>query len=141
MQFNTKTPASLGKFFVSAALYNWVIGTSMLLGWQWFLPLLDTTPPDNPVFLHLFAWLVMVFGLAYCWIGCCPDPAGERSLIMLGAIAKTSVFLVIAYYYLLGLVGWPLALLAVGDQLYACAFLYYRRCLGKPACSLTDTAR
>lgn len=111
--------------FVSAALFNLAVGLTLLFAASLVMPLLGTEAPQNPTFLHLFALLILMFGLSYFWISRAPQQ--ETSLMALGAIAKGCVFLMIFYYHMRGLVGWQLTLLATVDLIYAVLFTFARR--------------
>jgi hypothetical protein len=110
------------KLFFSAAIFNWLVALVFLFAYQPAFKLLGITPiPDNPIYLHLFAILVAMFGWAYYQAG--TDFIANRNLIELGAIAKIAVFLLPFGYFLVGLISWQLPLLASVDLLYALLFI------------------
>lgn len=106
--------------FTSAALFNWVVGLILIFAYNPFFILLDMPSVDNALFLHLFALLVLMFGLGYYWISL--DPLHERSLILLGCIAKGLVFITFVAYFYIGMVSWQLLTLVTGDLIYSLAF-------------------
>ncbi|GGO89448.1 hypothetical protein GCM10011348_47230 [Marinobacterium nitratireducens] len=99
--------------FKSAALFNWAVGLILVFAYNPLFKLLDMPPVESPLFLHLFALLVLMFGLGYYWISL--DPAGERSLILLGCIAKGLVFLTFVAYFYFGQLSWRFLALVTGD--------------------------
>lgn len=110
------------KLFFSAAMFNWFVALVFLFSYQSAFKLLGITPiPDNPIYLHLFAILVAMFGWAYYQAG--KDFTANRNLIELGTIAKIVVFLLPFGYFLVGLISWQLPLLASVDLLYALLFI------------------
>lgn len=106
--------------FKSAALFNWLVGFLFIFSQQSFFAILNMPPVENPLFLQLFALLVIMFGLGYYWIS--QDPVQERSLILLGCIAKALVFLTFTVYFYLGQVSSPLLVLATIDLIYSLTF-------------------
>lgn len=106
--------------FRSAALFNWVVGLILVFAYNPFFQFLDMPSVENPLFLHLFALLVLMFGLGYYWISL--DPPRERSLILLGCIAKGLVFLTFVTYFCLGQLSWQFLALVTGDLFYSLAF-------------------
>jgi hypothetical protein len=110
------------KLFFSAAIFNWLVALVFLFFYQSAFKLLGITPiPSNPIYLHLFAILVAMFGWAYYKAGV--DFIANRNLIELGAIAKVAVFALPFGYFLMGLISWQLPLLASVDLLYALLFI------------------
>lgn len=110
------------KLFFSAAIFNWLVALVFLFFYQSVFKLLGFTPiPDNPIYLHLFAILVAMFGWAYYKAS--TDFIANRNLIELGAIAKIAIFLLCLGYFFMGLTSWQLPLLASGDLLYALLFI------------------
>lgn len=112
--------------FSLAAAYNFAAGLPMLFAMPQFAALTGMTPahPD-PVFVHLSAVLVLVFGWGYWRIG--RDPVFNRPIIHMGLVGKSCV--VVAGYadWLLGNVNWPFAALISGDLVFALLFYDYLR--------------
>jgi hypothetical protein len=71
----------------------------------------------------LVAFFIALFGVAYPWI------AGrrviDRPLVALGAIGKSSVFAIIVLLWLAGEAPGRIALLAVGDLVFAAIFAWW----------------
>lgn len=87
----------------------------------WLFGLFRITPlPTETLFLQLFAWLVIVFGIGYFWVS--RDPVANVPIIKLGMIGKLSVVLVSLACVLTGSVSWQMMLLVSVDLLYAILF-------------------
>lgn len=113
---------STRKLFFSAAMFNWLVALVLLFGYQPAFELIGLTPiPDHPIFLHLFAVLVAIFGFAYYKAG--KDFETNRNLIELGSIAKLIVFAMALGYFLSGTISWQLPLLASVDLIYSLLFI------------------
>ncbi len=109
--------------FVSAALFNWVVGLSLLFAYRPFLGLVaPQNIPEHPIYLHLFAIIIVVFGIGYYWAR--HDLQRYREVVKIGAIAKIPVFLVPLFYWYEGSVDWHLVTLAMVDLCYAVLFIY-----------------
>ena len=115
------TPKSMRFMFTTAAWFNWVAGLAVAVNVELLFSLFRITPlPSEPLFLQLFAWLVIVFGIGYFWAS--RDPAANVPVIKLGMIGKLSVVLVSLACVLTGSVSWQIMLLMSIDLLYAILF-------------------
>lgn len=109
------------KLFFSAALFNWSVAITFLFAYQPVFDLIGLSPvPQNPIYLHLFACLVAIFGLAYYWAG--KDLKKNRNLVRLGIIGKLTVFALPLAYCLAGYISWQLPALASADLVFAVLF-------------------
>lgn len=116
------THACHSKLLFSAALFNWSVAIVFLLAYQPVFRLIGLNPvPHNPIYLHLFACLVALFGLAYYWAS--QDLEKNRNLVLLGVIGKLSVFALPLMYCLFGAISWQLPALASVDLVYAILFI------------------
>lgn len=107
--------------FFSAALFNWSVAITFLFAYQPMFELIGISPvPQNPIYLHLFACLVAIFGLAYYWAG--KDLKKNRNLVRLGIIGKLIVFALPLAYWLAGHISWQLPALASADLIFAILF-------------------
>ena len=103
------------KLFYSAALFNWSVALTFLIAYQPVFNLIELTPvPKSPIYLHLFACLVAIFGIAYYWAG--KDLNKNINLVKLGIIGKLTVFV-------LPLASWQLPALASVDLAYSILFI------------------
>ena len=115
------TDKSIRIMFTTAAWFNWVAGGAVAVNAGWLFSFFRVTPlPTEPLFLQLFAWLVIVFGIGYFWAS--RDPAANVPVIKLGMIGKLSVVLVSLVCVLTGSVSWQIMLLMSADLLYAILF-------------------
>ena len=109
--------------FLTAAIFNWAVGFALAFNAQLLFDLFRVTPaPTEPLFLQLFSWLVIVFGIGYFWVW--KDPAGNVPIIKLGILGKLSVVLVALACVVMGAVSWQMMILASADLLYV--FLFWR---------------
>jgi hypothetical protein len=112
---------SIRIMFTTAAWFNWVAGLAVAVNVELLFGLFGITPlPTEPLFLQLFAWLVIVFGIGYFWAS--RDPVANVPVIKLGMIGKLSVVLVSLACVLTGSVSWQIMLLVSADLLYAILF-------------------
>ena len=115
------TSKSMRIMFTTAAWFNWVAGLAVAVNAELLFGLFRITPlHTEPLFLQLFAWLVIVFGIGYFWAS--RDPAANVPVIKLGIIGKLSVVLVSLACVLTGSVSWQIMLLMSIDLLYAILF-------------------
>ena len=118
--------------FLTGALFNWLVGLGLLFDAGLLFELLGVSPiPSEPLFVHLFAWLVIVFGVGYFWAS--RNPAGNIPIIKLGLLGKASVVLVCLAAVLMGTVSWRLLILASADLVYAILFWQALQALSKQA--------
>ena len=107
--------------FTTAAWFNWLAGLAVAVNAELLFGLFRITPlPTELLFLQLFAWLVIVFGIGYFWAS--RDPAANVPVIKLGMIGKLSVVLVSLACVLTGSVSWQIMLLMSADLLYVILF-------------------
>lgn len=112
---------SMRIMFTTAAWFNWVAGGAVAVNAELLFGLFRITPlPTEPLFLQLFAWLVIVFGIGYFWAS--RDPVANVPIIKLGIIGKLSVVLVSLACVLTGGVSWQMLILVSADLLYAILF-------------------
>jgi len=112
---------SMRIMFTTAAWFNWLAGGAVAVNAELLFGLFRITPlPTEPLFLQLFAWLVIVFGIGYFWAS--RDPVANVPVIKLGMIGKLSVVLVSLACVLTGSVSWQFMLLVSVDLLYAILF-------------------
>lgn len=109
--------------YLSAALFNWLVGLGLLFALAQLAPLLQLgpVPAVARMFVDLFAVLVCGFGVAYYLLAI--DFERYRVLAGLGAVAKLAVVVVVLCYYLAGHIAWPLLALSGGDLVYALIFI------------------
>ncbi len=107
--------------FLTGAIFNWAVGLALAFQARLLFELFRVTPvPTEPLFLQLFAWLVVAFGVGYFWVS--RDPAGNIPIIKLGILGKLSVVLSALACVLMGAVSWQMMILASADLLYLMLF-------------------
>ena len=112
---------SMRIMFTTAAWFNWLAGLAVAVNAELLFGLFRITPlPTEPLFLQLFAWLVIVFGIGYFWVS--RDPVANVPIIKLGMIGKLSVVLVSLACVLTGSISWQMMTLVSADLLYAILF-------------------
>lgn len=123
------TAKSIRTLFLTAAVFNWLVGLALLFDAPLLFQLFQVTPaPTEPLFVQLFAWLVIVFGVGYFWVS--RDPLLNAAIIKLGILGKVSVFLVCLAATVAGIVSWQMLILASADGVYAAFFFFALRALG-----------
>ena len=75
-------------FFTAGAL-NISAGALAFLAPRITARLLGIDRPDNPLFMDLAMWLVVVMGIGYCLVGLAPER--NRDLMLIGALGKILV--------------------------------------------------
>jgi hypothetical protein len=107
--------------FLTAAIFNWAVGLTLAFKAEFLFELFRVTPvPVEPLFLQLFSWLVIIFGIGYFWAY--KDPVANVPVIKLGILGKLSVVLVALACVLAGAVSWQMMLLASADLVYVVLF-------------------
>ena len=70
-------------------MFNWLVGLALHFDAGLLFGLFRVTPaPTEPLFVQLFAWLVIVFGLGYLWVS--RDPPGNVPIIKPGIPGKAA---------------------------------------------------
>lgn len=108
--------------FTVAAIFNVIVGLGMLLAYDALAPLLGF-PPQPTVWIHIVAFVVLIFGYVYWRIG--TDPVRFREYIVLGVVGKLAFVTVIYGHFLAGDATAALAALVTGDLVFAGLFGAY----------------
>lgn len=115
-------PKNTSRLFVIAALFNWLVGFTLMADAPLLLGLFNVTPlPTEPLFMSLSGWLIMCFGIGYFWAS--RDLARNIGIIRLGIIGKLGVFGVVLMSTVLGHVSWQMNLLSGADLIFAVLFI------------------
>jgi hypothetical protein len=115
---------SANPLFRIAAVFNFIVGGTLLLAYPWAAPLLGIEGPPT-VWFHITVGIVLVFGYAYWCIS--RDPSHYRPYIPLGAIGKLAFAAVIYAHWLNGTAPGMLALLVTTDVVFAALFVAFLR--------------
>jgi hypothetical protein len=117
------------KLLLVAALFNWMVGTALIVDAAWLMGLFRVTPlPTEPLFVYLFAWLVIVFGIGYYWSA--RDPVAYAPVIRLGVIGKLGVVAVVLLATLQGHTSWQMNIVSSADLVFAVLFIAVLRRAG-----------
>ena len=108
--------------FTIAAIFNAVVGVSMLLAYDPLAPWLGF-PPRPTVWIHIVALIVLVFGYAYWRIA--RDPVRFREYVVLGIVGKLAFVVAIYGHFLAGDATAALATLVTADLIFAGLFAAY----------------
>jgi len=108
---NIEEAKKVKAFFLVGAVFNWAITVAWFFAYAWVFPLLGMEVPVDPMFMQLFCVLAFVFGVGYYMVS--KNPIVNRDIALMGVIGKLLVFLIIAYYWLIGIA--PLALFLIGS--------------------------
>jgi hypothetical protein len=111
--------------FYSAAVFNWIaalilfapLGIARVLG---LAPL-----PTGGVYEQIAIVAIAAFGLGYWWVA--RDPAGNRSIVKLGLLAKLAVVAVVLLCVVQGTGNARLAVLVSGDLISVVLFAMHLR--------------
>ena len=115
-------PKTSSRMFLIAALFNWLVGIALMTDASMLLRLFNVTPlPTEPLFMSLFGWLVICFGIGYFWAS--RDLAGNLGIIWLAIIGKLGVVGVVLISTLLGHISWQMNLLSGPDLIFAMLFI------------------
>jgi hypothetical protein len=122
------------RFFVAAALFNYVIGLPIMLArtWSYNLTYVPSVSRD-PMALRLWA----DFGFAVLLIGCgyqiiAHDVSRNRGIVWLGVIAKFFDVINLSHLFWMRLAKRLVLFPAVIDGLFVMGFLYFLRSTCEP---------
>ena len=109
------------RMFLSAACFNWLVAIALVVDIDLLFGIFGVAPvPTEELFLHFFATVVFVFGIAYYWIA--NDVIANQALIRVGAIAKMVLVCVGIIDVALGIVSWQILILLSVDLVYSLLF-------------------
>ena len=75
------------------------------------------------MYYQVFLWFVIVFGIGYTIVGLNLDK--NHGIVLLGVIAKILAFISFIAYYLSGDVPFSLAMIGIGDLIFAILFIEF----------------
>jgi hypothetical protein len=108
--------------FLTAAIFNWAVGLSILAGYALAARMLELSGPPT-VWVHLVAAIVILFGVAYWLVA--KQPERYRPFVGLGAAGKLAFAVVIYYHWFVGDAPVRLAMLVTVDVVFAVLFLRF----------------
>ena len=109
--------------FIIGALWNLILGVMFF-----FLPALGesvfemtgTEVLPSLLFYHAFFGIVFFFGIAYYLVA--RDLDKNHVIVLLGAIAKTFIFILFLIYFIIGHSNIVPVIFVIGDLIFACLF-------------------
>jgi hypothetical protein len=112
--------------FIIGALWN------LILGFMFFIfpifgdvayEMTEMEAPPSLLFYHAFFGIVIGFGIAYYLVA--RDLSQNHGIVLIGAIAKTFVFILFLIYFILGDSNIVPVILTTGDLIFACLFVEF----------------
>ena len=111
------------RFFLGAALFNFVVGLPLLWAPLTMFGLLGQTAPNDLFFVRTSGLLIASFGLGYYFVSRAPQ--ANRNIVWLGVIGKFGVVVLSGLYWTAGLMPTTSAVLSLGDLAFVFAFLRF----------------
>ena len=109
--------------FQFSALFNITVALTLLFATNLFIEIFNLGPAiTQPVFVHLFAVVVLSFGCLYYYIS--TNPKACLKEMYFGMFAKLGVVVVCAIDTTLGLVFWTINIPVFFDLVFA--YLFYK---------------
>ena len=114
------------KLFLSAAIWNWIVGlTLLMLSFinPKILPLFGVETPPSLVFMQMLFILVIVFGIGLFIVY--QDLDKNKGIVIMSIIEKVSFFVVFLIYFILGDVNFLVLLLNFIDLIFGILFIEF----------------
>jgi hypothetical protein len=86
--------------FITGALWNWGAAILFLFAYKPIFAWLNMKELNYPVIMNAFLIMVFVFGIGYFWVS--RDINRNHDIVKMGIMAKTLLFVLFTYYYLIG---------------------------------------
>ncbi len=108
-------------FFTVAAIFNWVVGATIILDPGLLMNMFSVTPlPEQSSLIRLAGLLVLFYGMGYFWAA--GDLRANAQVIRLGAWAKMGVFALGVVEVMSGNISWQFLILVSADLAFALVF-------------------
>ncbi len=114
-------PAADIWLFRLAAAFNYAVAVSLLLPST--IPLMGLPGPVHPLYLHLCAALIAVFGFSYHLVA--RDPGRNHGIVLVGVVGKLLVFALLCGHFLADHIPSLLLVLGAGDLVLAILFMRF----------------
>jgi len=114
------------KMFFSAAIWNWIVGlTLLMLSFinPNILPLFGVDIPPSLVFMQMLFILVIVFGIGFFLVY--QDLEKNKGIVIMSIFEKISFFVVFLIYFILGDVNFLVLLLNIIDLIFGILFIEF----------------
>ena len=83
------------KLFFYGAIWNFLIASSLGIGYKYIFPFLGMKTPTIPLYLILALFYVFVLGLGYLWVSQNLDK--NHGIVQMGIVAKLGTVIVIIW--------------------------------------------
>ena len=111
-------------FFLTAAVYDIVLGAAFFLFYGPLFSALHIALPNNTSYIHLTAAFVVVQGIGYWFVY--QDPGANRGIVKLGVIYKTAFSGLTFYYWATGGLLHPIfGVFGILDVLFLVGFVMF----------------
>lgn len=118
-------------FFLTAAIYDYVIGIAFFFFYRPIFEALDIALPNNTSYIHITAAFVFVQGIGY-WL-VYQDPRSNVGIVKLGVVYKFVFSALAAYYLVIGQLLHSLFLVfGLLDVLFLIGFVLFLREIHQP---------
>ena len=114
------------KMLIFGALWNFIVSSSLLLAIALDLQVWDqfgVTKPPSLVWLQGYLMFVFCYGIGYYIVS--RNLAENHAAILIGIIAKLTVFIEMLYYLIVGDIGIAVFLIGIGDLIWAILFIEF----------------
>ena len=99
-------------------------GASLLFAFPASIGWLAGLPADvPPLYAFMVGSFIALFGGAYAWAA--SDPTVRRPLVVLGAVGKSTAFVIVVTCWLFGAASGLTAIAIVGDLVFAAIFVWW----------------
>ena len=116
------SPAAEVWLFRLAAAFNYAVAASLLLPSP-IHAAMGLPGPVHPLYLHLCAVLIAVFGFSYHLVA--RDPGRNHGIVVVGIVGKLLVFVLLCGHFLAGHIPLLPLMLGTGDLVFAALFVRF----------------
>jgi hypothetical protein len=123
------------RVFAAAGIFNIVVGASGFVAPLVTARMMSIGLPENPLFMDMAMWLVLVLGIGYCLTALNPERNGD--LMLVGGVGKLLVLPIMLAAWRRGHVGISGVLAGSVDFVFALLFFDVWRRVGLARTSTT----
>ncbi|HLC96091.1 MAG TPA: hypothetical protein VJH97_02115 [Candidatus Nanoarchaeia archaeon] len=88
------------KLFLTAAIYDIVLGIAFMLLYQPIFTLFNIALPTYPMYLQMAAALILIIGIGFYFVYL--NPKKNRDLVKVGILQKIAYIVIASYYFFIG---------------------------------------
>jgi len=121
------------RVFGTAGIFNIALGASAFLAPSVMARLMGIGLPDNPLFMDIAMWLIVVLGVGYCLTAL--NPERNRDLMLVGGVGKLLVLPLMLAAWQRGNIGVSGVAAGSVDFVFALLFFDVMRRFGSPRMS------